>query len=63
MLLRNVHTGAICTEKDLVIHYEMDMTYDYLNREDFDEDQEPELMPFSEWLKEMIEEGDYEVVG
>lgn len=67
MLLRNVHTGAICTEKDLVIHWEMDMTYEYLNREDLDdeegEDEEPEMTTFSDWLKEMIEDGDYEIVG
>lgn len=63
MLLKNVHTGTICTEQDLVIHYEMDMTYEYLNREDLDDEEEPELTSFSEWLQEMIEEGDYEIVG
>lgn len=75
MLLRNLHTGEICTEEDLVIHWEMDMTYNYLNRDledddedDWDDDEddkdedEPEMTSFSEWLKEMVEDGDYEIV-
>lgn len=58
MLLKNVHTGDVCTERDLVINWEMDIVYDCLNEET--DEQQPET--FAEWLKERLEMGDYELI-
>lgn len=58
MLLKNVHTGDVCTERDLVINWEMDIVYDCLNEET--DEQQPET--FAEWLRERLEMGDYELI-
>lgn len=58
MLLKNVHTGDVCTERDLVINWEMDIVYDCLNEET--DEQKPET--FAEWLRERLEMGDYELI-
>lgn len=58
MLLKNVHTGDVCTERDLVINWEMDILYDCLNEET--DEQQPET--FAEWLRERLEMGDYELI-
>ncbi len=58
MLLKNVHTDDVCTERDLVINWEMDILYDCLNEET--DEQQPET--FAEWLRERLEMGDYELI-
>lgn len=56
MLLKNIQTGDILTERELQIGWELDQVYDHLNGE------EEKTGTFAEWVREMMEDGDYELI-
>lgn len=59
MFLKNLNTGRISDEREMMISWEMDTVYDYLNPDDLEPGQGP--LPFLDWLKDLLESGDYEL--
>lgn len=60
MYLKNLSTGVISDEREMRISWEMDTVFDSLNGDD---DLEPGQgpQPFLDWLKDLLESGEYEL--
>ncbi|MCI6888489.1 MAG: hypothetical protein MR868_14790 [Lachnospiraceae bacterium] len=60
MIVKNILTGNVLTEKELKMNWEMDVTYERLNeREDM---RDHSIDTFTGWFKQRLETGDYEII-